>query len=116
MGRVCFASSQLARRPLLAARFATTRPLDVEVNYLLGRYWLNAKISTAPRLLSPAGGRLPRTRHLLHYETPLVSFYLLARPFQSAEDYKAAAAKYNQFLETAALPVPGYRYSDPRAQ
>ena len=38
MGRVCFASNQLAWS-LYLQRAASLRPEDVEVNYLLGLYW-----------------------------------------------------------------------------
>ncbi len=108
MGRVCFASSQLARGALYLQRAQQQRPTDVEVNYLLGRYWLERKdFDRAVYYLLQADDSPERA--ISSAETPLVSFYL-ARAFQSAGFHKAAAAEYNQFLETAALPVPGYRY------
>ncbi|MGN6367841.1 MAG: tetratricopeptide repeat protein [Phycisphaerae bacterium] len=108
MGRVCFASSQLARGALYLQRAQQQRPTDVEVNYLLGRYWLERKdFDRAVYYLLLADDSPERT--VSSAQTPLVSFYL-ARAFQSAGFHKAAAAEYNQFLETAALPVPGYRY------
>jgi tetratricopeptide (TPR) repeat protein len=108
MGRVCFASSQLARGALYLQRAQQSHPTDVEVNYLLGRYWLERKdTDRAIDYLLQADDSPERSAASPQF--PLVSFYL-ARAFQAAGYHQAAAAEYEKFLEAVALPVPEYRY------
>ncbi len=108
MGRVCFASSQLARGSLYLQRAQQAHPTDVEVNYLLGRYWLERKDTNRAIYYLMQADESPE-KSAASAQTPMVSFYL-ARSLQAAGYHKAAAAQYAAFLELAALPVPGYRY------
>jgi predicted Zn-dependent protease len=108
MGRVCFAASQLARGSMYLERAQRLRPTDVEVNYLLGRYWLERKdADRAAYFLLLADGS-PAAQQT-STQTPLSAFYL-ARALQAAGFHRAAARAFERFLDLAALPVPGYRY------
>lgn len=108
MGRVCFASNQLARGNFYLQRAQALRPGDVEVNYLLGRYFLETK--EWPRaihyllLADESPERSPSAA-----QTPLVSFHL-ARAFQSAGYFLAAAHEYEDFLRLVSQPLAAYRY------
>lgn len=108
MGRVCFASAQLARGSLYLQRAANLQPNDVDVNYLLGRYWIERKeFPTAIRFFLVASHSPERTNASVI--TPLTSFYL-GRALQAAGYHLAAARQYQNFLIIAAQPIPGYRY------
>ncbi len=108
MGRVCFAASQLARGSLYLQKAQQAHPQDVEVNYLLGRYWLERKdADRAIYFLSLAESSPERT--MSSAQAPLTAFYL-ARAYQASGYHAAAAAEYEEFLRITALPIPGYRY------
>jgi tetratricopeptide (TPR) repeat protein len=108
MGRVCFASSQLARGALYLERAQQSHPMDVEVNYLLGRYWLERKDNDRAIAYLMQADDSP-DRSAASPQMPLVSFYL-ARAFQAAGYHQAAAGEYVQFLQAVAVPVAEYRY------
>ena len=108
MGRVCFASEQLARGSLYFQRALQSHPTDVEVNYYLGRYWVEQKDNDrAINYLLQADDSPERSPASPQF--PLVSFYL-ARGFEAAGYHQAAAAECEKFLQAVALPVPEYRY------
>ncbi|MCL2646662.1 MAG: tetratricopeptide repeat protein [Phycisphaerales bacterium] len=108
MGRVCFAAGQLPKGSTYLQRAYAINPDDVEVNYFLGRYWSERKnINRAVSHLLQAADSPERS--VSSAQTPLVSFHL-ARALQQAGYHQAAAAEYEQFLNTIAIPVAGYRY------
>ena len=108
MGRVCFAASQLARGAMYLERAHGIRPNDVEVNYFLGRYWLE-RSDTDHAIYYLMQAEDSPEKLATSTQTPLASFYL-GIALQAAGYHAAAAKEYEHFLELAALPVPGYRY------
>ncbi len=108
MGRVCFASNQLARGSLYLQRAAAVHPDDTEVNYLLGRYWLERKeYNTSIYYLLRAGRGHDLTPGTPLY--PLIRFYL-ARTQQAAGYLQLAGQCYETFLTEISEPSPAYRY------
>ncbi|HVX85507.1 MAG TPA: tetratricopeptide repeat protein [Phycisphaerae bacterium] len=106
MGRVCFAASQLARGSVYLQRAYRIAPGDMEVNYLLGRYYLERKDNDRAVFYLLNADRVMARGEA---QAPLISFYL-ARALQDAHYHAAAAQALDEFLAEAALPVPGYRY------
>jgi tetratricopeptide (TPR) repeat protein len=108
MGRVCFAASQLARGSMYLERAQSLHPNDVEVNYLLGRYWLERRDFDRAvyylMLADDSPEQQPSSTQM-----PLSAFYL-ARSLQDDGFHKAAAHEFERFLEISGYPVPGYRY------
>jgi tetratricopeptide (TPR) repeat protein len=108
MGRVCFASSQLARGAMYLQRAQALRPRDVEVNYLLGRYWIERNDFDKASYFLLLAAASPE-RQITSTFTPLSAFYL-GIALQLDGYHLAAAHEYERFLELAEMPVPGYRY------
>lgn len=108
MGRVSFANSQLARGAMFLERAHTMRPGDVEVNYLLGRYWLERNDNERAAFYLAQAEDSPEVQ-ITSTQTPLSAFYL-GIAFQQAGYHLAAARELEHFLELAARPIPGYRY------
>ncbi|HVS73347.1 MAG TPA: tetratricopeptide repeat protein [Phycisphaerae bacterium] len=106
MGRVCFAASQLARGSVYLQRAYRLAPDDMEVNYLLGRYYLERKDNDRAVFYLLNADRVMARGEA---QAPLISFYL-GRALQDAHYHAAAAQALDEFLAEAALPVPGYRY------
>jgi tetratricopeptide (TPR) repeat protein len=108
MGRVCFAAGQLPRGSLYLQRAAVSHPDDVDVNLLLGRYWLERKEwDAAIHYLLRANASPDLTIGSAMY--PLVSFYL-ARGFQGGGYLQLAGQQYETFLTEISEPRPAYRY------
>ncbi len=108
MGRVCFAASQLARGSMYLERAQKLRPNDVEVNYLLGRYWLERKDAERAVYYLMLAADSPEQQST-STQMPLSAFYL-ARALQAGGFHEAAAKEFEHFMDLAAIPVPGYRY------
>jgi tetratricopeptide (TPR) repeat protein len=108
MGRVCFAGAQLARGAMYLERAQGLRPADVEVNYLLGRYWLERNDNDRAVYFLMQAEDSPE-RQITSTHTPLAAFYL-GIALQLGGYHLAAAKEYEHFLEVSELPVPGYRY------
>jgi tetratricopeptide (TPR) repeat protein len=108
MGRVCFAGSQLARGATYLERAHALRPNDVEVNYLLGRYWLERNDADKACSFLFQAVDSPE-RQLTTTFAPLATFYL-GVALQLGGYHLAAVHEYERFLELAEMPVPGYRY------
>ncbi|MEI8194703.1 MAG: tetratricopeptide repeat protein, partial [Phycisphaerae bacterium] len=108
MGRVCFASNQIARGSLYLERAWALHPDDVEVNYLLGRYWLERKQPITAIYHLARAQRSPETS-LSAPVTPINTFYL-ARALQSAGYSLAAAQQYEAVLDLITQPFAGYHF------
>ncbi len=108
MGQVCFAAGQLPRGSLYLQRAAISHPDDIDVNLLLGRYWLERKEwDTAVYYFMRANASPEMAIGSANY--PLVSFYL-ARALQSGGYLQLAGTQYETFLTQISEPRPAYRY------
>jgi tetratricopeptide (TPR) repeat protein len=108
MGRVCFAGSQLARGAAYLDRAHALRPTDVEVNYLLGRYWMERGDFARGALYLLQAADSPEAL-VTSTQTPLSSFYL-GIALQQAGYHLAAGTEFARFLERVQRPIAGYRY------
>ena len=108
MGRVCFSANQLARGSYYLKRAQALHPADVEVNYFLGRFYIEAaEWPKAIHYLILADESPERSPTMAF--SPLVSFYL-ARSLQGAGYHVAAARQYEDFLNLIVQPVAAYRF------
>lgn len=108
MGRVCFASNQIARGSLYLVRAWALHPDDVEVNYLLGRYWLERQQPITAIYHLARAQRSPEANPSAPV-TPIDTFYL-ARALQSAGYSLAAAQQYELVLDLITQPFAGYHF------
>ena len=108
MGRVCFVNNKLASGSRYLLEAHRIHPQDVEVAYLLGRYFAEQKEwITAIAYLGAADESRERVPQSV--DAAKVSFEL-ARAMHSGGYYTAAAAEFEEFLAQANTPVAAYRY------
>lgn len=108
LGRVCFANGQLANGSIHLQRAHQLHPQDVEVNYFLGRYFMERKEwNTAVAYLAAADASPERQS-----QSPLeaLTSFELARAMHQAGYYAAAAQQYEAFLPLVAVPAASYRF------
>ena len=108
MGRVCFAGNQLARGSQYLQRAAAIHPDDVQVNYLLGRYWQECKEWNAAIYYLRLASRSPDLA-VGSAMYPQVSFHL-AQSLEGAGYLQLAGEGYDTFLSEISEPLPAYRY------
>lgn len=108
MGQVSFAANQLGRGALYLNRAVLLRPDDVEVNYLLGRYWLETRDYVKAIYFLNRADTSPERSVALPL-APLTSFYL-AQAFQRAGYYRAAGLEFEETINLLATPMAAYRY------